>query len=260
MQKIITLFSCISFLVSCAQYDGSTITPLVKTYTHYLSSTPVTITVQSYPSSSPFTFLILHHDEQTAHQASVQFAEQNGGQLISIENGNERTLSFFVDGKKYTFDPNRVFTDAGIKKTLELYGDYNETAAKQIKQLATFILSLVPDESILVAMHNNRNHAYSVSQYEKGGILYNETEAVYRDKNTDADDFVFTTSKEVFDVYKNAGINVVCQQNEKATDDGSLSIYYGRQKKTYINIEAEHNHLEQQIKMLEILLQIPGLH
>jgi hypothetical protein len=53
---------------------------------------------------------------------------------------------------------------------------------------------------------------------------------------------------------------VVLQHNTNAVDDGSLSIFYGRKNKSYVNVEAEHGHLEQQKKMLSVLVQMKEAH
>jgi hypothetical protein len=46
----------------------------------------------------------------------------------------------------------------------------------------------------------------------------------------------------------------VLQNNTKAKDDGLLSIYYGRKKKSYVNVEAQYDKTDEQAKMLEVLL------
>ena len=47
------------------------------------------------------------------------------------------------------------------------------------------------------------------------------------------------------------GHNVVLQDNDKVTDDGSLSVLAGRAGIPYINVEAEDGHLQQQVEMIK---------
>ena len=59
-----------------------------------------------------------------------------------------------------------------------------------------------------------------------------------------------TTEENYFDNIKRLGFNVVLQNNMKVTDDGSLSVYCGKQRIPYINVEAENGHLTEQKEML----------
>jgi len=70
--------------------------------------------------------------------------------------------------------------------------------------------------------------------------------------------FFYVTERKHFDGLKAKGYNVVLQNNDAVTDDGSLSVYCGRQKITYINVEAEHGHKIEQERMLTDLLDLLG--
>lgn len=43
------------------------------------------------------------------------------------------------------------------------------------------------------------------------------------------------------------------QDNVQVTDDGSLSVRAARNGLPYVNVEAQHGHREQQVRMLEAL-------
>jgi hypothetical protein len=47
-----------------------------------------------------------------------------------------------------------------------------------------------------------------------------------------------------------------CRIAWKATDDGSLSIYYGKKNLVYINIETQKGNLDEQVKMLSAVFNI----
>ncbi|HEU4634370.1 MAG TPA: hypothetical protein VFS22_10310 [Flavisolibacter sp.] len=256
MHYIFILLSCFFFFSSCAQNNGKSLPPDIQYHTYHLQNTAVKISVHNYLPASKFTFIILHDDEQTAEKATLQVLEQYGGKLISIENNKERTLSFILKGKSYEFDPNRMFTPAGIKASLQTYGSDNATAAAEIEKFAAFLLNKISDSALPVAVHNNTNEEFAITDYMMPGALQHDAAAVYQNPDMDVDEFVFTTSGLVYDFYKRLNVNVVLQNNQQVIDDGSLSVYYGKQNKNYINIEAEHEHTEMQIKMIELLYQL----
>jgi hypothetical protein len=230
--------------------------PDIQHYTYHLQNTPIKISVHNYLPASRLSFIILHDNEHTAEKSALQVLEQHGGRLISIENKDERTISFLLNKKRYEFDPNRMFSPDGIKNSLQTYGSYDAKAAAEIEKFAAFFLNKIPDSTIPVAVHNNTNEEYALADYKEHGKLQQDVEAVYQNPAMDVDEFIFTTSSLVYDFYKEANINVVLQKNSGVTDDGSLSVYYGKRHKDYINIEAEHEHIEMQVKMIELLYQL----
>jgi hypothetical protein len=153
-------------------------------------------------------------------------------------------------------DPNRVYTAQGRENTLEKLSRFDRSAAEQLEQFAAYFIGIIPDANVIVSMHNNTNKAYSVLSYTKGGDLFNDAAAVHINKTYDADDFFITTSADLYEKLKTENYNVVLQNNEEAADDGSLSIYFGRKEKGYINIEAEHGHLKQQTQMLQVVNEV----
>ena len=102
----------------------------------------------------------------------------------------------------------------------------------------------------MIALHNNSEGQYSALSYEKGAIYGSDAAAVFIADGTDPDDFFFVTETAVFDAIRGRGYNVVLQDNRRVSDDGSLSVYCGRAGVRYINVEAQHGHLEQQVAML----------
>jgi len=60
----------------------------------------------------------------------------------------------------------------------------------------------------------------------------------------------------MFKGIKKQGFNAVLQNSMKATDDGSLSIYYGKKNLVYINIETQKGNLDEQVKMLSAVFNI----
>lgn len=248
------LLPCLLFLGSCAQERDSLPQPHIKKIKHSLGDTRITVSLTRYEGDTSLVFLCLHDNERTASAAASTVLQERGGLLISIDNGEERYIDFKLSGRNYRFDPNRIFTPAGIRQTLGLFHSYNARAEKEVKEFSRFLLGLLPDSGLLIAVHNNTDRNYSINDYIPGGRLNNDALDAYRNEAMDEDDFVFTTDPYLYRFYADAGINAVLQNNRQATDDGSLSIYYGRENKGYTNIEAEYGHLEEQLRMIKMLL------
>ena len=68
---------------------------------------------------------------------------------------------------------------------------------------------------------------------------------------SDPDNFVFTTDPALFSFLLNKGMSAVLQYNEAASDDGSLSVLLGKKGRTYVNVEAQHDHLDEQLRLLQ---------
>jgi hypothetical protein len=60
----------------------------------------------------------------------------------------------------------------------------------------------------------------------------------------------------MFKRIKKRGFNAVLQNSVNTTDDGSLSIYYGKKNLVYVNIETEKGNLDEQVEMLNALFTI----
>lgn len=191
------------------------------------------------------TFIHVHHNEQTALKAAQAVIRQEGGSLITLEHSGGRNIVFHLNNKRYVFDPNRIFTDSGIKKTLIHLSQYSLAAHKEVKKLADQIKQLLPNGKV-VAVHNNSS--YSLKDYLPGNSLEGDAQAVHMLPRNYYRNFYLVTKIGDFLRLKSKGYNGVLQKNT-ATDDGSLSIYLA--KNAYINVEAGFDQLFEQIKMLQ---------
>ena len=125
-----------------------------------------------------------------------------------------------------------------------------------MEAFARFIIKIIPENNIIIAVHNNTNDRYSIEDYKQGGGLQKDAEDVYINDAWDKDDFILTTDKGIFEKLKIKKANVILQHPETVTDDGSLSVYCAKIKRQYINIEAQEGHLKQQLQMLQIVKDI----
>ncbi|MCU7548860.1 hypothetical protein OCK74_07005 [Chitinophagaceae bacterium LB-8] len=258
MRSLFIFITCTVIFCSCARTDSPAkdFTPAVSNLSVALGDTSFTIQVSIFDSSSRLIFVHIHDDEQTAKNATHRFLEHQGGTLISIQNNGERLITFPFNGRSYTFDPNRMLTRKGIIESLQILQPFDEKAVPEVERFANSLLQKIPAKSYVIAMHNNTANNYSVLSYLPNGSLQGEAEKVHVSKKMDPDDFVFTTDHRIFNGLQKRDISVVLQKEIPATDDGSLSILFGRRKIAYTNIEAEHNHINDQLQLLEAVANI----
>ncbi|HAU1152625.1 TPA: protein tyrosine phosphatase [Legionella pneumophila] len=190
------------------------------------------------------TFVHVHHNEQTALKAAKAVIRKEGGSLITLIHSGGRNIVFHLNNQRYEFDPNRIFTDKGIKRTLAQYSYYTPEAHQEVKKLADKIKVLLPEGKV-IAVHNNSS--YSLKDYLPGHELAKDAKALYMNPDNYFRNFYLVTKLSDYLRLKMQGFNGVLQK-PSATDDGSLSVYLA--KRDYINVEAGYDQLAEQIKML----------
>lgn len=216
-----------------------------------------TIIIKTYENGPGPTFVAPHDNENTAVDAAKLVVDASGGRIIHLVHTGDRYITFRHHGKKYVFDPNRMFTNVGIKASLQSLGDkrYSREAEDMIANFAdVFMLHFnAPRSKLVVAIHNNTNGSYSAESYVKGGQYERDAKKVVIHKGSDPDDFFFVTNNNLFTSLSEKGFNVVLQSS-RATNDGSLSVYAAQNGIPYVNVEAQHRHQSVQKEMLKALL------
>ncbi|TAL60140.1 MAG: protein tyrosine phosphatase [Legionella sp.] len=202
------------------------------------------VVIKQFKGKTNKTYVHVHHNEQTALKAARSVIRKDGGSLITLVHSGGRNIVFHLHNTRYEFDPNRIYTDVGIKKTLKQYSTYSPEAHKEVKKLATRIKELLPEGKV-VAVHNN--NSYSLKNYLPGHDMAKEAQIVHMDSKNYYRNFYLVTKLKDYLRLKIAGFNGVLQKRG-ATDDGSLSVYLA--KSEYINVEAGYDQLNEQIKML----------
>ncbi len=209
-----------------------------------------------YPYSKEVSFINLHDDENTSVETGMFFLSKYGGTLMQLQHTGKRRFVFMLDGQSFSFDPNRIFTKSGIKSTLEKQSVYSEDAFFQVKKIAdTLVKNYVDNKKLVIALHNNTEKGLSVLSYNKGGYEARNSARIYINLSMNPHDFMLTTDRGLFNFLKRQKINVVLQHHRPA-DDGSLSVYAGKKKISYINVEALHGNYDEQVRMLEVLNEI----
>lgn len=287
-----TLIKCMIGLIilsSCLQVRAEE--NLIKNTTILmLGDTKVRVNVYEKAGAN-ITFVAPHYNEQTANRLAKAFIETSGGRLIELESfdnaGNpSRRVLFKSNGRTYSIDPNRIFTDNG-----RACDGSGFEVQQQVKKFAeTFLAMLLApgatrlreSEFFLVAIHNNVDvgsrsiHAQrddlTVSSFIRpgrlmpsGGTLYEQAQGVYLSNvESDEDSFVFLSSPMFADYFIENGFNVVVQTSAArsptgrcSVDDGSLSVYSAQHNIPYISLEADNtNGSVRQRQMFNSALQL----
>ena len=228
-----------------------------KTIFYNLGDRIMPIRILQYGDLKNIVCINLHDNENTSVEAAKSILELKGGTLIKIENNAQRVVHFRLRGVSYAFDPNRIFSRAGIEQILKENKRTSQLAIEEIEKFAQRLLQLIPDSaSCIVALHNNTDEAYSVTTYLSGNQRQFDAKAVYANSRQDVDDIIFTTDSLLYQRMADHGYNSIWQDNVNARRDGSLSIYCGEKSKRYINIETQHGRFDQYAEMLGKLLAI----
>lgn len=258
MQKIILLLPCLWISVFCSsQTDSSLYTAVTTSYYFNWGKDSTEILVSEYGSRRGLVMVHLHDDEVSSAEAAKKILAKTGGLLLELQNNGKRLVSFRKRGKRFQFDPNRIFTGKGRSQNLHfLNKTVTPQAVSSVKSFSAFILKKIPKSVVtLVAVHNNQNGNYSINSYKSGTRSRNVLKW-YRNPKRDPDDFFIVNNNEMFRRIKKRGFNAVLQNSVNAIDDGSLSIYYGKKNLVYVNIEAEKGNLDEQVEMLNTLFSI----
>lgn len=195
--------------------------------------------------------LVLHDNENTAVESGRQFVSEEGGRIVDLQAAGDRRVSFSVGGRTVDFDPNRIFTPIGVRATL---GEGASEETEAITQLfGEALIGVYAPRDIVITLHNNTEENYSALNYVEGGIYENDAADVHIEEGSDPDDFFFVTDPDLFSALKSDDFNVVLQDNEGVTDDGSLSIWAAQNDMVYVNVEAQHGHDEEQLRMIKSL-------
>jgi hypothetical protein len=228
-----------------------------EVFQYKLGDKTVKIVISKTSERPPkFVYFNMHDNENTAVEATKETIKEFGGTLIELRNDGKRLINFSLKDERFTIDPNRIFTSDGVVKTLKSNGEYSTQAEKETNKFAAKLKNLLKNVRLVIAVHNNSNENYSVKSYEAGGEYDTDVKLVNIKPEMDVDDFFFVTDNNLFRKLKAKNQNAALQDNSNVTDDGSLSVYCGKNKIPYINVESEQGHLREQIKMLEILQEL----
>jgi D-alanyl-D-alanine dipeptidase len=203
-------------------------------------------------------FVSVHDDEDTAVAAAGDVLRELGGRLLELRHTGGREIDFRLGGVGHRVDPNRIFTPAGRRATLEALSTWSQPADDVVAAFADELLSTlgIDDVDVVVALHNNTPDRYTAANYLPGGTLAADAAEVRLQPGGDPDDFFFVTDRGMFTALADRGHAVILQNEATVADDGSLSVWCGLMGIPYVNVEAEHGHRAHQAAMLRDLVQV----
>ena len=210
-------------------------------------------------------YLNLHENEQTSVDAARALLQQQPGTLIELLAGGGRLVTFRAGWRPFAFDPNRIFTEAGLRATLRRHGSDTPLARVAVQGLRDAVLALLtpaatePVDLPVVALHNNAAGRYSVQAYAAGGAHARDAGAVAINPALSPQDFFLVTKRALFDALRERGFNVVLL-SERPADDGSLAVRFQQQGRAYVNVEALHGHEVEQRRMLAAVAEMVPPH
>lgn len=253
MKTIIAqLFLPVFFFTACQAGDTTERLRSAITVRQFaLGQTIISVRQSTYGTDAPFLFVHLHSNETTAIKAVQRMGSEWGIPLIQLSNKKSRLVPFQLNSQTFRFDPNRIFSDEGLRKTLRRSGRYTDAAFREVQRFRDSLLSLLLTGKPLVAVHNNTDRRFSILQYRDAG-----SGQVHLNATQDTDDFFITNDETIYTRLKQENVNVVLEDVSQLEEDGSLSLYCSRQGIPYINVEAQHGHLTRQLQMLETVYQI----
>jgi len=202
------------------------------------------------------SFLAIHDDEDTGVKAAFEYIQFNGGSIIDCQYGGKRNYKFMYNGQQYQTDPNSIYSNEGAKIGIEKFGPSNNEVVRQMENIARIILNQYNPKRLgyIFTLHNNADGGFGIPSYLKGYELEKVTDSLHINFQMDPDDMVLVTEKKLYSALKKANVNVVLQHTE-ADDDGSLSIYAKRNQIPYINVEVQHGHQEENLRLIEIAVK-----
>jgi len=250
----IAILGLIICLTSCASgYEINT--------THIpLSIGDSTVDLVLHDTAVPgLTYLNIHDDENTCVRAALNTIKWYGGRVFELKHSGKRNITFKLEGVEYEFDPNRIFSVAGIEASLERFSSVSDEAIVAVEMFADELLQQIkPAElNVFVTLHNNEpSDNYSIERYTANGDYASEALIVSVTNDIDPNDYYFVTDYNLFIQLSQNDQNVVLQDNEQVTDDGSLSVWSAHQQIPYVNIEVQEGHRRVQEGMIQLLHEL----
>src|SRR5262245_47794530 len=138
LSAILLFFACAALhaqqTVENITTPGTSFTITEKTIFYQLGENVVPIKIQQYGERSDVVFINLHDDELTSVEATKRILRDYGGVLIEIENNAARNIRFLLHGRSYKIDPNQIFSQDGIRKSLAQFGSSSDRAIIEVEK------------------------------------------------------------------------------------------------------------------------------
>jgi hypothetical protein len=190
-------------------------------------------------------YLVIHGDETTAGEVLRDHMKTHSGHAYLVESQTRNVRPHLLE-----IDPNRMFSDAGVARSLERLNPSAAAAAigREVKWLGArrhhLLKALLPPAGgLLIALHNNAR-GYSVNDEV---TISNKA---HLPSPLAPHEFFLATSAADFDRIAAGPYNAVLQREAKGDDDGSLSRFCAARGIRYVNIECALGNRKAQSEML----------
>ena len=216
-----------------------------------------TLNLVRYSYGKPtISLLAIHDDEDTGIKAAFEYIRFSGGSVIDSQYGGVRNFKFGNEGEEFQTDPNSIYTKKGIPLGIAKFGPVDDDVVNHLERTGKKIVKTYDPEKLgyVFTLHNNGDGGFGIASYLKGYDLEIAADSVYINFQMDQDDLIFTTELALFNKLKLANVNVALQ-SKSAPDDGSLSIYAMHKKIPYMNVEVQHGHVEENLRLIEIAVK-----
>lgn len=274
--SLIVCFILINYFTSQAQE----LVPIVKSVP--LGDQKVALKIYTKPGKS-MVYAHVHENEVASLEAGLAMIYKYGGKLVTLAHSDDgtknRNVTFTYHKTNYRFDPNRIYTQnrsvlASSISVVKGKGKVDDTVINIVQNLANQIWEELKDETFILAIHNNKNtpaeykikwlfwkhvepESFSIKSYIKSHDKSSDSNLscsdIYINPEINNSEFFIVTQKDDFDQLVKKRYTVVLQ-NANPVDDGSMSVYASIFGKRYINAEAKMGRVDEQVRMLEILM------
>ncbi|MEJ7560270.1 MAG: hypothetical protein WKF66_18315 [Pedobacter sp.] len=262
-QNLVNLITAFAFsIISCypitltAQlhpplFDGI----LIDTTKIQINDFPINLVRYSYGKPT-ISLLAIHDDEDTGIKAAFEYIRFSGGSITDSQYGGVRNFKFMNGVEEFQTDPNSIYTKKGIPLGISKFGPVDDDVVKHLERAGKAILDAYNPGKLgyIFTLHNNADSGFGISSYLKGYELEVTADSVHLNFEMDGDDLILVTELKLFNKLKEANVNVVLQ-SQNATDDGSLSIYAMHHKIPYLNVEVQHGHIDENLRLIEIAIK-----
>ncbi|MCX2585980.1 hypothetical protein OQ267_19375 [Pedobacter sp. MR22-3] len=217
-----------------------------------VSDLDITLVKYSYKPNG-VKFLVVHDNEDTGVKAGFDYIRWNGGELIDSQYGGVRDYTFTYMDDPYRIDPNAIYTETGVKTRLKKDAYSSNEVEKLILNAGKQIVDFYNPKATgyFLTLHNNADGGFGISSYLPGYDLSSTADSVFINFEMDGDDLLYVTEPRLFTSLKKANVNVILQ-SKFAENDGSLSVYAMINHIPYINVEVQHGHQEENLRLIEI--------
>lgn len=201
--------------------------------------------------------MAIHDDEDTGIKAAFAYIQSHGGSVIDCQYGGVRNFRFTNDADTFQIDPNAIYTLQGRNLGLSKYSAHKPNEVlEQLDYVQKKLLNFYEYQKhkYFITLHNNADGGFGINSYLKGYDLESTADSVHINFEMDNDDLIFVTDLRLYNYLKAKDVNVILQSKD-AKNDGSMSVFAAQQNIPYINIEVQHGHLEENIRLLTLAVE-----